>query len=94
MIRSGTYGEFADQQIGEIRNGARLHGGNFSNLLLYDAHNAARLYKEAEERFGPFATAAAFAGQCEWNCDDDARAFVGENQEWPPKRLADELRYM
>jgi hypothetical protein len=95
MIKDGSYSEFADQMIGEVRNGARLHGGNFSNLLFFgDGHNAARVYIEAYERFGPFVTAAAFANQCEWNNDADARQFVEENPEWPPRKIVDDLRYM
>lgn len=72
----------------------RLHGGNFAYLAYYDSRHAARVYQRAAELFGPFATAAEFAAQCDWNTDDDAREFVERNQEWPPRAIADELRYM
>lgn len=94
MIRAGTYGEFADKMIGEIREGARLHGGNFSNLLCYDGANAARVYNLVSEYFGPFVTAAEFAQQCDWNTPQDARQFVQEHPSWPPRTIADELRYL
>ncbi|MFZ1483638.1 MAG: hypothetical protein WAS36_01350 [Candidatus Saccharimonadales bacterium] len=93
MIRNGSYGEWADQMIAEVRNGEHLHGGSFENLLNYDAHNAARVYIEFAERFGPFVTAAQFALQCDWNSEEDACTFVDSNPSWPPQRLEDELRY-
>lgn len=94
MIRNSSYGEFADQQIDDIRNGLGLHGGNFSNLLFYDAHSAARVYREFVDRLGPPATAAEFANHCSWNTPDDADEFVQENEEWPPRAVLEELRYM
>ncbi len=94
MIRTGTYGEFGDQMIGDIETGERLHGGSFANILFYSPHDAARVYKLAEQYFGPFATAAEFVAQCDWNNVNDARKFVEENPEWPPRSVVEEARYL
>lgn len=95
MISDGSYSEFADQMIGDLMSGHRLHGGNFAYLLdSGDGRNAARVYRQASEFYGPFATAAAFALQCEWNADNDASAFVKKHQEWPPRPVAEELLYL
>ena len=95
MIKDGSYREFAGQMIGDMQDGQRLHGGNFANLLFHDdGYNAARVYREASERFGPFATAAAFAAQCDWNTAEDGRQFAEEHQEWPPRKVAEEFSYL
>ena len=91
MIRTGTYEEFADQEIGGVEKGKRIHGGNFGNLLTNSPQNAARLYKVFTDYYGVFATAAEFALQCDWNEPADAYQFVQENPSWPPDSLADEL---
>lgn len=92
-IRTGTYAEFADQQIGDMEAGERLHGGSFNNLLVNRPYDAAHVFRVFTELFGEYATAAEFAAQCDWNSADDAHRFVEENPEWPPRAIVEELKY-